>query len=416
MVGPPKFEDLELHKANNGLLVGVIAVPIKAQNALLIIRKCDTSIVFQCCEVLPKSEAVITCKGNLIRTFPACALAIPYSTFAKPDFRKELAQRLCSLDGEVVEEMMPQSDKAGSKAGETRDSVHPGLVTEMLLAMLAPLGHPVQVHRIRKRTRDDVLWKNANLPWRRSALWLSVRVVLQMALVSMMPSKASRIAYKNFMILFMIRIGSLVADALFKSDLLQVVKVKLGRRVFKLGTNCTTFVHNQALKVCERLQAIQYQRWQGIVYNDMKRHTNLDASSFSSSTSLTLNASSSHLQAILTPSTLTTITRSSVMPQCPIWLDMSNDLPRFTTMASQEQETHFVIFEFESWVSEKLPQWLKSASKSPSSVQCMELWSLSSLYHKTASRVYDQSSEGNSTMILVLAELWHAIDVLATKI
>ena len=416
MVGRSKFEDLEVHQANTRLLIGVIAIPIRAQNALLLIRKCDNSVVFQCCEVLPKSEAVVTCKGNLIRTFPACALAIPYSTFTKPDFRKELAQRLCSLDGEVIEEMMPQSDKAGSKTGERRDSVHPGLVTEMLMPMLAPLGHPVQVRQVRKRTRDEVLWKNADLPWRRSALWLSVRVALQMALVSMMPSKASRIAYKNFMILFMTRIGSLVTDAKLGSDLLQVVKVKLARRVFKLDTNCTTFVHDQAQEVCEMLKAIQQQRWQEIVDNDAKRHTNLKTPSFTEDTSLTLDASGVHLQAILTPSTLTATPPSPFMPQCPIWLDMSDNLPNFSTMVSQRPEAHFVIFEFERWVSGNLPQWLESASCSPSSAQCMKLWSLSSLYHKTASTVYDQSPEGISIMILVLAELWRAIDVLATKI
>ena len=394
----------------------MIAVPIRAQNALLLIRKSNTDIVFQCCEVLPKSGAVVTCKGNLIRTFPACALAIPYSTFANPDFRKELAQKLCSLDGEVIDEMMPQSSKAGSKTGERRDSVHPGLVTEMLMSMLAPLGHSVRVRQVRKRTRDDVLWKNADLPWRRSALWLSVRVALQMALVSIMPSKASRIAYKNFMILFMARIGSVVADVQLKSDLLQVVKVKLARRVFKLATNCTSFVSGQALEVCERLKAIQQQRWQEIVDDDGERHTNLESSSFIWHTSLTLNTSSSRLQAILTPSTLTATPMSPVVPQCPIWLDMSDDLPKFNTMISQKQERHFVIFEFERWVSENLPCWLKSASNSPTSAQCMELWSLSSIYHMTASTVYDHSPEGNSIMILVLAELWRAIDVLATKI
>ena len=416
MVGLPNFEDLEVYYADNGLLTGIIAVLIRAQNALLLIWKSDTEIIFQCCEVLSESEAVISCKGNLIRTFPACGLAIPYSTFANLDFRRQLAQRLSSLDAEVIEEMMPQRYKAGSKTGETRDSIHPGLVTEMLMSILAPLGHPVQVRQIRKRTRDDVLWKKVDLPWRRSALWLSIRVALQMALVSMMPGKASRIAYKNFMILVMTRIGYLVADAQFESDLLEVVKVKLARRVFKLGTDCTTFVHDQALEVCERLKTIQQRRWQAIVDNDAKRHTNFETSSFSGDTSLTLGASSFHIRAILTPGTLSAPSISPVVPECPIWLDMSDDLPNFSSTASSKQETHFIIFEFERWVSRTLPHWLKSASNSPSSAQCMELWSLSSRYHKTASTVYSQSPEGVSTMILVLAELWCAIDVLASKI
>ena len=311
---------------------------------------------------------------------------------------------------------MPQSYKAGSKTGETRESVHPGLVTEMLMSMLAPLGHSVQVCQVRKRTRDDVLWKKVDLPWRRSALWLSVRVSLQMALVSMIPSQVSRTAYKNFMIFFMTKIASLVADAHFPSDLLQVIKVKLARRVFKLGTSCVQFVQDQALEVCERLKAIQQQRWQEILEDDAKRHTKLDISSFSRDTSLTLDASCLHLEAIMNPSTLTATSISPVIRECPIWLDVSDDLPRFSSMASREQETHFVTFEFEKWVSGTLPHWLESASNSPSTAQCMELWSLASRYHQTASTVYSQSPGGVSTMILVLAELWHAIDVLASKI
>ena len=413
---PPNFENLEVHCANYTLSIGVIAVQIRAQNALLLIRNCDSDIILQCCEVLPEAEAVITCRGNLIRTFPAYALAIPYSTFANPNFREELARRLCSLDSEVIKEMMPQTSKAGSKTGETRDSVHPALVTEMLMHMLAPLGHPVGVRQVRKRTRDDVLWKSAELPWRRSGLWLSVRVALQMALISIMPSKETRTAYKNFIIFFMTKIASLVADVPFSSDLLQVVKVKLARRVFKLGRSCITFVHDQALEVCERLKAIQQRRWQKIVDNDAKRHTNLETSSFNGDTSLTLNTSSSHLQAMLTPSTLTAISISPVLPQCPVWLDMSDGLPKLSSMTSQKQETHFVIFEFERWVSGTLPQWLRSASNFPSSAQCMELWELASFYHTNASTLYNQSPEGNSTMILVLAELWGAIDIIASKI
>ena len=237
-----------------------------------------------------------------------------------------------------------------------------------------------------------------------------------MALVSMIPSQVSRTAYKNFMIFCMTKIASQVADAHFPSDLLQVIKVKLARRVFKLGTSCVQLVQDQALEVCERLKAIQQQRWQEILEDDAKRHTKLEIASFSGDTSLTLDASSLHLEAIMTPSTLTATPISPVIRECPIWLDMSDDLPRFSSMASRNQETHFVTFEFEKWVSGTLPHWLESASNSPSTAQCMELWSLASRYHQTASTVYSQSPEGVSTMILVLAELWHALDVLASKI
>lgn len=54
--------------------------------------------------------------------------------------------------------MMPQSRKAGSHMAEMRDTASPGLVTEMLMSMLASLGRPAEVNQTQKRVRDDVLW------------------------------------------------------------------------------------------------------------------------------------------------------------------------------------------------------------------------------------------------------------------
>lgn len=41
---------------------------------------------------------------------------------------------------------------------EMRDTASPGLVTEMLMSMLASLGRPAEVNQTQKRVRDDVLW------------------------------------------------------------------------------------------------------------------------------------------------------------------------------------------------------------------------------------------------------------------
>ena len=75
---------------------------------------------------------------------------------------------LRKLDLETVEEMVPTATKAGKKSMEIRDTAHPCLVTEMLMALLASLGKPLPANQIHKRIRDDAVWDSALLPWRRS--------------------------------------------------------------------------------------------------------------------------------------------------------------------------------------------------------------------------------------------------------
>jgi len=134
-----------------------LLIHLRAQNAALVLRKADEIVTLECFEASPLAAAVISAKGSLIRRFPAHAVSIPTSTFDHADFQLELAHRLGQLDVEVIQEMLPQSKKAGYQTGEFRDTAHPGLVTEMLMSILAPLGRAVKVRQIRKRIRDDVL-------------------------------------------------------------------------------------------------------------------------------------------------------------------------------------------------------------------------------------------------------------------
>lgn len=100
--------------------------------------------VFECFEASPSTAVVKGCKRSLLRTFPANARADRFSTFDDALFRNELAAALSKLDVEVIDEMMPKSQKAGSKMAEIRDTSHPGLVCDMIMAILAFLGEPIQ--------------------------------------------------------------------------------------------------------------------------------------------------------------------------------------------------------------------------------------------------------------------------------
>ncbi|KAG1835969.1 hypothetical protein C8R48DRAFT_783024 [Suillus tomentosus] len=75
------------------------------------------------------------------------------------------------------------------------DPAHPRHITELLTGILCAFGGPAVIPRIRKRIGDDVLCSKDKLLWRRSSLWLVIRVVLQ---TSLERTTLGRKGYKAF--------------------------------------------------------------------------------------------------------------------------------------------------------------------------------------------------------------------------
>ena len=101
----------------------------------------------------------------------------------------------------------PQARKNGKDEDEHRDTTAPGLVTDFLMTFIAVLGETTNVKRITKATREDVLWTRCEQPWRRSPLWLLVRVVLQLWFTRNATNlQAPDNLYKAFMICMLSRL------------------------------------------------------------------------------------------------------------------------------------------------------------------------------------------------------------------
>ena len=211
----------------------VLPIHIRAQNAILILLRVEQSVIFECFEASPSAEAVMACNGALTRCFPAHAVSVPFQVFGNESFQRELADKICRLDVEHVEEMMPKSQKAGRKNVEVRDTTNPSLVTEMLMAILASLGTPVDVQQIQKRVRDDVLWDKCLLPWRRSSFWLALRVTVQSTLAAILPNKEALAEYKNFMIFFLTEVAHQASTLNFPDEMCHLILAKIARRAFK---------------------------------------------------------------------------------------------------------------------------------------------------------------------------------------
>jgi hypothetical protein len=96
---------------------------------------------------------------------------------------------------------------------EDRDTTHPGMITDFIMNVIAAWGEPTDVKRITKHTREEVLWKNCLSPWRRSPLWLLLRVSLQLLFVRKNSNTLhADSVYKAFMIFMQAQLLDLVCE------------------------------------------------------------------------------------------------------------------------------------------------------------------------------------------------------------
>ena len=384
---------------------------------MLVMRRNKETVVFECFEASPLASAVMECKGSLVRTFPAQARAIHISVFDDPRFRNELAAALSKLDMEVIDEMMPQSQKAGSTMAEIRDTAHPGLVSDMLMAILASVGQSVQAQKISKRTRDDVLWSNALLPWRRSPLWLAIRVTIQMTLYRKLLAKEGYIQYKNFMVCLMSKVASIARLEHKPADTCHVILAKIARRVHKLDENTLGFVQQKALDSCQRVKDQQNLEWRKIQRLDADRPTTVRESNFANDTALSLDTSRPYLDAALAHSQSSAPPATPFTPNCRSFLGSYRGLPQLDTSSAAKEDIVFVLAEFENWVASSLPSWVAEVNtRPPAPEDCKALANLGEHYWRTSESSYTGAPEQLSMMLLTIAEIWYAIDRLAMRL
>ena len=383
---------------------------------MLILRKSEDTVVFECFEASPQNAAIMEAKGALTRQFPAHAVSLSLRVFQDQKFQHELADKLSKLDTEEIQEMMPQSNKADKRMGEVRDTPNPSLITEMLMAILASLGKPIVSRQIQKRTRDDVLWNDSLLPWRRSALWLTLRVTLQRTFIYVLGSVEGTIHYKNFMISLITEIVSRASTVGLPDDLSHVIVAKVARRASKLGPKLLSPVQDKALIVCQEVNRRQKRVWKAICDNDGKRPTTIDSGNFERDTGLSLDTSSRYLNIILDNDHELFETEACITPRCRSWLGFLYGLPSLDGLNTIKDENLYTLAEFEAWVSDSLPTWRLQHLAALNSEDCMALAKISTQYRDAALLLYHGAPEQLSTMILTLAELWYTLDLLASAI
>ncbi|CAE6476445.1 unnamed protein product [Rhizoctonia solani] len=182
---------------------------------------------FEVFEVQPPTANVMSKPGKLVRPYPWPAVRIPNDIASNSDFTGEVANFLVQMDADMLDESAASTKRAGSTIDEVRDSAHPHFIANLFIGILRGLGESIEPNRVIKRVADEVCWKSAFKPWRRSPLWLVIRVVMQTSLVPK--------SYKNFMIYFLCQIlRSCLKVPEFSGELLYARRIKIARRIDKV--------------------------------------------------------------------------------------------------------------------------------------------------------------------------------------
>jgi hypothetical protein len=392
---------------------GILPVYVRCQNAAVLMTSDDDAIRIETFELSARNEAVMTTIGRLKRQFPGPTLSIDLETFNESGLQTMIAQTLAKMSHQPVAGTHAKVKKAGQQHDEDRDTTHPMMVTEFLNAFLRPLCTSVVCSQIQKNTREEVMWLDSRSPWRRSSLWLMIRVTLQLVLCRRavhgeMPDDL----YKQFMIFFMSCIASASPSAICSEHLHTMIS-KISRRLIKLGTpnNREWISHVQeALKTATN---IVEKRWHEIIARKgSQSHTQRVAKlNFGSDIYYALPELDNYLAEIDKRRIMQPV--NEFLPQSNLVEFPSTCLPLHLDFTEPEYKA-YNLAAFEHWVACNLETWLETHLSDEDT--CHRLSTIIKDYYVIAVTSYASNPEALSVMMLTTLELWIACDKSATRL
>ena len=213
---------------------------MRGANTAMILTKRENSTLYQTFEVPPGPDAVESTYGSLECSYPELATEMPNKAFDDGDFQVKLVSFLSPRN--LADTHPPRS-------------AHPQCITALFTGILRDIDRTANVPRITKHVRHYT-----GVIWRRSPLWLLIRVAIQM---SVDRSPLGRAFYKQFMLFFICTLGRNVNNSHppVASDQLHLVSCKILRRLSKLGSRTADWLAEMALKTCACLRETLDARW-----------------------------------------------------------------------------------------------------------------------------------------------------------
>ncbi|KAH9987723.1 hypothetical protein BJV77DRAFT_1161280 [Russula vinacea] len=399
------LEEAVLQRVFLNMVIGdVFSMHIRAQNAALIVRRLSPGdfIQFEVFEVSPQNAAVMTTEGKLLCSYPGPAIQVPSSIFMDECFCQQLSSFLVQMDVDCLDST-PTVSKAGSVVSEVRESVHPRYISELLVGILGGCGQPADVDRITKRIGDEVLWDNAYKPWRRSPLWLTLRVTLQSSL------RGSNL-YKHFMLFFHAYLLRICVSQEFPSELLYAMRVKTTRRLSKLGAEVSHDVYELVHDISKETEALLSKRWTEFQAKGSINPLRPERLDFFADTGISLQNSYTYLTNMLRPASHRFSQTRFTPSQGPRFNNV-HDFTQFTDGRFTQaiaKDRRIAIADFELSVENHLVYWVAESLNNDDAPDVIA--SCIQQYFAGAKDLYGTSAEDNSIMILTIMDLWVALD------
>ncbi|KAI4946098.1 hypothetical protein J4E91_007541 [Alternaria rosae] len=404
----------------NGVATGAVPLEITEQNAGILVSRSSSKLVFEFFELSPTNEAAMYA-GRLVREFPAHASQIPIGK-VKPDFIESISRTIATMTTQTAPGFQPKITKNKKAMDEQRDTTHPGMATDFLMSVITAFGEPIDVRRSTKYTREEVLWKDCLAPWRRSPLWLLLRVSLQLLFARQAPYTLHADGlYKAFMVFVLVRLVDLGKQhwADMGSEAIHIMLAKLSRRLRKfellkqegyLQPGWAQHIHDRMINAHTFID----QHWQDQIDNSQ---TNIDFSTVAQlKPKADVDMDLSGLDAFLLgiTSRQREVSSSTFTPNSEYPSYLATQLPDSMQPSSSPGDRYFRLAAFEKWVEHHLSDWYISHLHDGDA--CGRLRSIMTSYYDIASSTYAGAPVGLSIMYLTLTELWIACDWIACTI
>lgn len=373
---------------------------------------------------MPPTSTVMSTKGKMVMEFPANpCLAVQND----PHLLSSLANVFEFFDANQIDDAMPHTSKGGAMHVENRDTASPRYINEAIHGILRALspseGLPEETTFIRKRLDDHILWDSAYLPWRRSAIWLLIRVALQSTLAEKKVSSGP-FGYKSFQTYFL---SSIIQQALDKgngtsfppSDLLHFMNTKLAKKIWKIKNiiDDPKNPFSNIIDACISNASQELERRWSCIRRQFSVRPPLQEFSIEEI------KAAQHLSMENSRNHLLKIHKRMERPyfkgvKQKIFLDTEKSLvsPLFYNKQSLPteiciKEPHMGLYRFENWVENHLHSWGEAASFQ----SCPSLLSIFRKYQSVAESRYHGNPERLSVMYLVMFELWVVMDRIARR-
>ncbi|KAG9186949.1 hypothetical protein G6011_10057 [Alternaria panax] len=408
-----------LTKLKNGT-TEALPLEIKEQNAGILVSNSSNSLNFEFFELSPTNAAAMS-PGRLVRNFPGYTSHIP-TVNVNPDLIESISRTIATMTTQTAPGFQPQVKKNNKNMTEQRDTTHPGMVTDFLMNVITALGESTNVQCITKHTREEVLWSDYSSPWRRSPLWLLLRVSLQLRFTRKAPETLHADGlYKAFMIFVLARLLDLGKQYMkdMGSETIQIVLAKLTRRLRKLEllkqTDCLQ--PDWALHIHDSMNnahALIEKNWKTQIDNPQ---ANIDFSAIAklkprADVDMDLPRLDDFLSSIKSRRREVSLSTFTPTSDCPSY--DPTELPNIMQGSGSHGDKYFRLTAFETWVEHHLAEWIRSHLHDEDA--CGRLRTTMTSYYNTASNAYVGAPVGMSIMYLTLTELWIACDRIACTI